>query len=356
MPPPFLGPGEARALSRSLALVGSDDTVWGTLVATGGATPRTVWHRRSGAGQWTPLLSALQHAADSAGFARGVQAPRRGRVGVYPLTSGLAYVQSFYDWPSERPPRLSGVAVAIVPATRTGGAVTPPLLVRTGRTLAEALGVAEQERVAGAAAWRSRVAALYDAMDRALKRGDWSAFGEAFTTLGEIAPRRSLIERRSGSFQGCRFPDLHPVFSMNLHEYQGKELFARYGLPVPAGQVAGTPEEAREIAAQIGGLVVIKAQVQVGGRGKAGGVKLAQTPEEAYEKARDILALDDQGLAGAPRAGGAGGGHRPGVLLSASSWTARRRRRSSCSRPRAAWTSRRWRAPRPTRSSASTSR
>jgi succinyl-CoA synthetase beta subunit len=82
---------------------------------------------------------------------------------------------------------------------------------------------------------------------------------------------------------------------MNLHEYQGKELFARYGLPVLPGQVAATPEEARDIAAQIGGLVVIKAQVQVGGRGKAGGVKLAHTPDEAFEKAREILALTIKG-------------------------------------------------------------
>ena len=83
---------------------------------------------------------------------------------------------------------------------------------------------------------------------------------------------------------------------MNLHEYQGKELFARHGLPVLPGQVAGTPEEARDIAASIDGPVVIKAQVLVGGRGKAGGVKLAQTPDEAYQKARDILALTIKGL------------------------------------------------------------
>ncbi len=83
---------------------------------------------------------------------------------------------------------------------------------------------------------------------------------------------------------------------MNLHEYQGKELFARFGLPVLPGQVAATPEEARDVAASIGGLVVIKAQVQVGGRGKAGGVKLAHNPDEAYEKARDILALTIKGL------------------------------------------------------------
>ncbi len=83
---------------------------------------------------------------------------------------------------------------------------------------------------------------------------------------------------------------------MNLHEYQGKELFARYGLPVLPGQVAGTPEEARDIAAQLGGLVVIKAQVQAGGRGKAGGVKLAHDPDEACDRARDILALTIKGL------------------------------------------------------------
>ncbi|MEO5616147.1 MAG: ADP-forming succinate--CoA ligase subunit beta [Candidatus Eisenbacteria bacterium] len=83
---------------------------------------------------------------------------------------------------------------------------------------------------------------------------------------------------------------------MNLHEYQGKELFARFGLPVTPGQVAATPEEARDVAAQIGGLVVIKAQVQAGGRGKAGGVKLAHDPDEAFEHARDILALTIKGL------------------------------------------------------------
>ena len=186
VPPPFLSPGDDRTLARSLALVGSDDAVWGTLVATGGAVPRTVWHRRAGAGQWTPLLSALQHAADSAGFARGVQSPRRGRVAVYPVPAGLAYVQSFYEWSAERPPRLTGVAVAVVPATRTDGTATPPLLVRTGRTLADALGIAEPERAAGSAPWRARVAALYDAMDRALKRGDWAAFGDAFTALGKL--------------------------------------------------------------------------------------------------------------------------------------------------------------------------
>jgi succinyl-CoA synthetase beta subunit len=83
---------------------------------------------------------------------------------------------------------------------------------------------------------------------------------------------------------------------MNLYEYQARELFARHGLPVLPGQVASTPEEARDIAASISGTVVIKAQVQAGGRGKAGGVKLAHGPDEAFERARDILALTIKGL------------------------------------------------------------
>jgi succinyl-CoA synthetase beta subunit len=83
---------------------------------------------------------------------------------------------------------------------------------------------------------------------------------------------------------------------MNLHEYQAKELFARYGLPVLPGQVAHTPDEAADIAAALGGTVVIKAQVLVGGRGKAGGVKLAHSPDEARDRARDILALTIKGL------------------------------------------------------------
>jgi succinyl-CoA synthetase beta subunit len=83
---------------------------------------------------------------------------------------------------------------------------------------------------------------------------------------------------------------------MNLHEYQGRELFARFGIPVLPGQVAATPEEAREIAGSLGGTVVIKAQVLVGGRGKAGGVQLAHDPDEAFAKARDILSLTIKGL------------------------------------------------------------
>jgi len=82
---------------------------------------------------------------------------------------------------------------------------------------------------------------------------------------------------------------------VDLYEYQGRELFARHGLPVLGGGVAETPEEARAIAARLGRQVVVKAQVKVGGRGKAGGVKLADTVEEATARATDILGMDIKG-------------------------------------------------------------
>ena len=82
---------------------------------------------------------------------------------------------------------------------------------------------------------------------------------------------------------------------MDLYEYQGKELFRRFGIPVSEGRLATTPEAARAAAEEIGGQVVVKAQVLTGGRGKAGGVKLADDPQDAEEKARDILGLDING-------------------------------------------------------------
>ncbi|MGZ4391695.1 MAG: ADP-forming succinate--CoA ligase subunit beta [Gaiellaceae bacterium] len=82
---------------------------------------------------------------------------------------------------------------------------------------------------------------------------------------------------------------------MDLYEYQGKQLFARFGIPVSDGRLATTPEEARAAAEEIGGPVVVKAQVLTGGRGKAGGVKLAKDPAEAEARAHDILGLDING-------------------------------------------------------------
>jgi len=82
---------------------------------------------------------------------------------------------------------------------------------------------------------------------------------------------------------------------VDLFEYQARELFAKHGVPVLKGIVATTPEEAKAAAEEIGGLTVIKAQVKTGGRGKAGGVKLAKSPEEAYEHAKAILGMDIKG-------------------------------------------------------------
>jgi succinyl-CoA synthetase beta subunit len=82
---------------------------------------------------------------------------------------------------------------------------------------------------------------------------------------------------------------------MDLHEYQGKQVFRRFGIPVSEGRLATTPEEARQAAEELGGPVVVKAQVLTGGRGKAGGVKLAVDPADAEQKAREILGLDIRG-------------------------------------------------------------
>ena len=83
---------------------------------------------------------------------------------------------------------------------------------------------------------------------------------------------------------------------MNIHEYQAKEILRAHGIPVPPGEIATTPEEAEAIAARYGGQVVVKAQVHAGGRGKAGGVKLADDAADAKVKAGAILGLDIKGL------------------------------------------------------------
>jgi succinyl-CoA synthetase beta subunit len=83
---------------------------------------------------------------------------------------------------------------------------------------------------------------------------------------------------------------------VNIHEYQAKDIFRKYGIPIPPGEVASTPQEAEAIARRFGSTVVVKAQVHAGGRGKAGGVKLAKTPDEAKSVAAQILKLNIKGL------------------------------------------------------------
>ena len=179
-PSPLVGPSSDPVLARSVALIGADDAVHGTLVATGGPAPHTRWYARERSGQWTALMGALQHAVDSAGLTKGLGAPRRGRVTVVPVPAGLAYAQSFYDWPADEPPRLVAVATAIVPS---GGGTA---VIRTGHSLAEALGHAVAGSETVPAALRDRAAALYAAMERAIRSGDWHAFGDAFGALGKL--------------------------------------------------------------------------------------------------------------------------------------------------------------------------
>jgi succinyl-CoA synthetase beta subunit len=83
---------------------------------------------------------------------------------------------------------------------------------------------------------------------------------------------------------------------MRLHEYHSKMIFSSYGIPIPNGRVASTASEARQIAEELGGRVVIKAQVLVGGRGKAGGIRLTKSPKEAEELAAQILGMEIKGL------------------------------------------------------------
>jgi len=83
---------------------------------------------------------------------------------------------------------------------------------------------------------------------------------------------------------------------MKLHEYYSKRRFSEYGIPIPKGEITETPQEAQRIAEELGGPVVVKSQVLVGGRGKAGGIKVAQDPKEAYQHAEDILKLTIKGL------------------------------------------------------------
>jgi succinyl-CoA synthetase beta subunit len=82
---------------------------------------------------------------------------------------------------------------------------------------------------------------------------------------------------------------------VDLYEYQGKELFRRAGIPVSEGYLAETPQEARTVSERLSDPVVVKAQVLTGGRGKAGGIRLAEDPDEAEERAREILGLDIRG-------------------------------------------------------------
>ena len=127
---------------------------------------------------------------------------------------------------------------------------------------------------------------------------------------------------------------------MDLFEYQARDMFEKHGVPVLPGIVATTPAEARAAAEKLGGgTVVVKAQVKVGGRGKAGGVKVAKTPDDAEAAAAADLRYGHQGPHRAPRDDRRGCRDREGVLLLACCSTAPSAVTWRCAPSRAAWTS-----------------
>jgi hypothetical protein len=173
--PTFFAPlGDRGPLALSVGVVDASSRVIGTLVARGGDDPRTEWHRTPPSPRWADLRSALQHAADSAGFGRQRRYSRRGRIQLIPTASGMAYVQTFYEWPPDAPPSIAGVVVM-----QRGES-------KTGPSLSEALGVTRPIASSGTASLRARVAALYDVMSSAMRLGDWRAFGEAYSQLGRL--------------------------------------------------------------------------------------------------------------------------------------------------------------------------
>jgi succinyl-CoA synthetase beta subunit len=108
---------------------------------------------------------------------------------------------------------------------------------------------------------------------------------------GEAASSQNLQK-----WDVCERQERQIIFAVKIHEYQAKEILARYGIPVQPGKVAYKPEEAEAIAQEMGKPVVIKAQVYVGGRGKAGGIQFGNTPEEARASASKVLGMDIKGL------------------------------------------------------------
>lgn len=155
------------------------------------------------------------------------------------------------------------------------------------RSLIETLGL-EQLKCSGHDAG-ARFCGLMHSEKPNVRRGGARAGRGIQAGVVRFATGRYLdIERLSG-------PQPSEGSTVDLYEYQARDLFEKYGVPVLAGIVADTPEEVKAAAEKIGGVVVVKAQVKAGGRGKAGGVKVAKTPDEAYEAAKSIFGLDIKG-------------------------------------------------------------
>jgi uncharacterized membrane protein (UPF0182 family) len=162
-----------RKLGWAVPIVNAAGAVAGAVSTTTGAVGETTWIPASRDDRWSDVLDRLQRAADSAGAGRQRRSPRRGHVMTIPTTEGLVYVQGHYDWPTDAAPVLTGVA-----AMRAG-------VVRAGPTISDALGMPTPAGTAPGA-FRASVDALHRRMADALRRGDWVAFGSAFSALGQL--------------------------------------------------------------------------------------------------------------------------------------------------------------------------
>lgn len=170
----FALPAPERRLAWAAPLVDASGSVIGCIVSVGGVGGGTDWVGEASGLRWSDVLDHLQRSADSAGIGRQRRNPRRGRVLTIPLSTGIVFVQSHYEWGTDAAPVLAGVA-----ASFDGVA-------RAGQSLGDALGLPPRARTRGDVSFRASVEALHQRMRDALRRGDWTAFGAAFNALGEL--------------------------------------------------------------------------------------------------------------------------------------------------------------------------
>jgi len=177
-PPTLFQLDTAGTLGWGVPVLGQDKVV-GLLVSRGGVRPQTILLPPEHGQSWESVLEDLQETADAAGMGRALPNARRGRVQAVPTAAGIAFVQSFYEWPADGPPRLLGVTTL-----RRGER-------RHGATLAMALGTTGFERGASESGdrLRAQALALYEEMLRAQRNGDWRAYGDALDALGRLLRR-----------------------------------------------------------------------------------------------------------------------------------------------------------------------
>jgi len=176
-PTPFVSGLWRGPRAAGVPAVDGTDRVRGAFVAVGGAAQRTMLVEQPDTVRWSAILDRLQRVADSAQFSRTRRHPRRGRVQTIPTDSGLLAVQGFYSWSPERPPTMTGVVALLAGSARTGP------------SLSAAFGSAPHLPITDARL-RLRIARIHAAMQDALRRADWAAFGRAMAELRRLSSDR----------------------------------------------------------------------------------------------------------------------------------------------------------------------